>query len=241
MTLLDVYGIESIGKLTHEYYRAEYLAHCEIENTSNFRVVPLQALIDHGLYELFPELDEQEDPSQLARQVNEFRSQFFSRSSNVTIREAQLSRNLGELFGSNLALPVAVAFLSLQPRPESGDGFDIILEGLDDLEIPLPNNPDALAYRDPDVNTRNLEEVSTFMRLLRLLCATGWSGSEDGELSSRSSGSDDEDGLIREMNSLSLRGSKTVYDGENDEGNAYFEGIHGDADDSDDEAEENNW
>ena len=135
--LLRVYGIEDKGRLRHEYYSGEYPIHGGIEDTTCFQVVSLPHLIHCGLFNLFPELNEERGKGLLYRRVQELRSSFFNQPSPVSAVDVQSLRQLGTCFGDEFALPVTVALLSLRLRcPRDKGVLEKVLEGFRGLIIP---------------------------------------------------------------------------------------------------------
>jgi hypothetical protein len=168
-TLLKVYGIKDEGKLRHEYYNAEYLAHDRIEDANSFGVVQLDVLIDCELFTLFPELDDEAGKKgALYNRVKQLRSVFFTRPSSVTTSEVESLVDLGMCLGYEFALPMAVAFLSLRLRPQGDeDSLKETLEGLRDLRFPLDYVDENYSIGNPKFNVQGLDEVSQFVGLMQ--------------------------------------------------------------------------
>ena len=171
--LLQAYHIRSEGKLCHDYYSAEYLAHGGIEGgVRSFETVLLQDLIEqHGLYDIFPEFNDPHEKHKLYLRFMELRHLFFAEPSPLTRFEIASLKGIGMCFGGELALPATMAFTSLRLRNESDvNTLKSLLEELHDLCIP-PDYLDECIFGDASsVTIGCLEEVSQFRHLMRKLC-----------------------------------------------------------------------
>ncbi|KAH0563364.1 hypothetical protein GP486_002071 [Trichoglossum hirsutum] len=165
--LLKAYGVRGEGKLRHEYYIAEYLAHGRIEDTDSFGVARLEDLLSRGLFALFREMDDEETKKRLYNGVAQLRDKFFAQPSSVTASEVKSLKGFGMLFGGEFALPMAVAFLSLRLRPLRDENFlKRALDGLRGLEIPVDFFGEDYIASGPKFTVRGLHEVAQFMDLM---------------------------------------------------------------------------
>lgn len=100
------------------YYFGEYLSQGSLQVEGSCSIVSVQDLIDCGLFSLRPELQNygNQQPS-WANKTIELRQIFFYKNPAATLDTAKVeaAMNIGDLFGGRWKLPVAAAFLSLQP------------------------------------------------------------------------------------------------------------------------------
>ncbi len=123
--LLCVYDIPS-GR--PDYYRAEYLAHSIVEvSRESLSIISFEALIAGGLFELLPELNDEEGREFLAKRVNQLRCAYFAQSCIVWPRELQIAKELASGFGTDWILPMSLAFLSLRRRDKNDP---VLLHGI---------------------------------------------------------------------------------------------------------------
>jgi hypothetical protein len=179
-TLLEVYNVKSEDKLMHEYYNAEYLAHGAIESGSehprSLRAVSLEVLLSCGLFTAFPELSDNLQWQYLARRVYQLRRTFFDFSGPTHPTDAQELANLrklGECFGDEVALPMAIAFFTIRRRDITASGrtgtLDRVAEGLFEMKMRRGFESHARLLDERAPFTADLPEVAQFILLLPLI------------------------------------------------------------------------
>lgn len=112
--LLRVYEVADEGKLAHRYYIAEYLYHGGLLVHGSSSTVSLDVLMECGLFNLLPEMDDPRWRSLLCNAVDHFRGTMFSVTQLMTPVEARTALQLASLFEKRFTMPVMVAFLSLR-------------------------------------------------------------------------------------------------------------------------------
>jgi hypothetical protein len=101
------------------YYFGEYLSQGALHIENCCSIVPIAHIIDTGLYVLKEELA---DPTTIkekwANRVIKLREVFYDSSIRYLAhdREIEYALRIGDLFGSTLKLPMALALLALKPR-----------------------------------------------------------------------------------------------------------------------------
>ncbi|KAL9103067.1 MAG: hypothetical protein Q9163_001865 [Psora crenata] len=163
-TLLRVYKISSEGKLQHEYYNAEYLAHSTVRCANNQAVaVPLQALINHGLYGLLPELNDAQSKGYLYSRIKELRSIFFTQDSTISAQDIAIAKRLAYSFGGPWTLPALLVFLTLRKRPmRNATLLSEVREHFSVVKLPRVSNLIPGIPEPP--------EVSQFWKLVKDIC-----------------------------------------------------------------------
>lgn len=100
-------------------FEDEYLAH-DCIGGKGYTAIPFKKLVDHGLYNIFPELQSYKASSKYAM-GRELRYAMFKRPAVKTWDcEIVVARDIGALFGK-LSLPIMVALLCLRPREPMKD------------------------------------------------------------------------------------------------------------------------
>jgi hypothetical protein len=146
-------------------YNHEYLVHGKIVNDGRYEVVKFESLVDSGLFNFLPELND--NRNQLACWLNSWRNDtFFHETQNSIHADIKQARELGECFGSHLALPATLAFLCLRKRPDISDKefWQQLRDCLHDIEVPLVNH-ELLSH--PITTDERLPEVAQFVRLMK--------------------------------------------------------------------------
>jgi len=97
-----------------DMFEIEYLAHGYVKG-SGYTAVPLKQLIEHGIYNIFPELSKADGMG------HDLRTTMFSEPAIVTTDyEIAIAREIGALF-NKLSLPIMIALLCLRPREPIGN------------------------------------------------------------------------------------------------------------------------
>ncbi len=206
-TLLRIYGIENTGKLKHEYYTSEYLAHGKLDCSASSKVVMLQDLIANGLYEQFEELNDRQEKEFLYRRVQDLRTLFFMHTSAVTESALASLRRLGLCFGNQFAFPVSLAFLSLRLR-SGANGFPLqaIMEGFRGLRIPDGYLGHKFLTAVAEEISESLPEVKQYAELMTGICIA-----RAAELSSTRLNTSNEEDLVNCFSILDSMHSKSVH------------------------------
>ncbi len=170
-SLLQVYEVKSEKKLRHEYYATEYLLHGALENANSFSVVALEILERQGLYQQFPELNEERRSEDLYLRVLYLRRLFFGRTWTVTDEEVKALRKMAECFSDDeLVVPVTAALLSLRRRGNLKDNvLEKILIGSGRTRFPQWTPFDVAGFEKLQSEAGNIHEVSEFAGLLQRL------------------------------------------------------------------------
>lgn len=119
VALLEAYNIKSKGKLKHDYYHGEYLSQGRMDVAGGAIVTTtLEALIDHGLYELYPPFADEAKKSLLYRRVLELRQSFKSTPEVPTPDEIRFAQaiSVGCFLRIGIRPIVMMILLSLKPR-----------------------------------------------------------------------------------------------------------------------------
>jgi hypothetical protein len=101
---------------SEDYYNGEYLSQGVLNHEDRSCIVSLEQLINAGLYELYPEFDDQEGSEKWAKRVRELR-QIWSAEHTTTDREIELALKIGrECFTQFEPLAIACMLLSFKNR-----------------------------------------------------------------------------------------------------------------------------
>lgn len=125
--LLRIYEVADEGKLAHRYYIAEYLYHGGLFLHGSSSTVSLDVLMDYGLFNLLPELDDPDWRLKLCNAVDHFRGTMFSATRPITPVEARTALQLASLFEKQFTMPVMVALLSLRCRDPDDSTFSTLV------------------------------------------------------------------------------------------------------------------
>jgi hypothetical protein len=99
------------------YGHGEYLSQGIVDIQQRSRHVSLQQLIDVGLFDILPELEEKQHWKFWAKRIKELRVAYFRDSTQTTKSEMQKTLAIAQTcFGDNFALPVAAMLLGLRKR-----------------------------------------------------------------------------------------------------------------------------
>lgn len=170
-SLLQACEVKNEGKLQHEYYVTEYLLHGALENANSFSVVPLEILERQGLFQQFPELNDERESRYLYRRVQHLRQLFFGRTWSVTDEETKAFRKMAECFGDDeFIVPVTAAFLSLRHRGKlENNVLEKIPIGSGRIRFPPWTPFDVAGFERLQSEAGSCNEVSEFAGLLRRL------------------------------------------------------------------------
>ncbi|KAF2834314.1 hypothetical protein M501DRAFT_1061826 [Patellaria atrata CBS 101060] len=151
--MCQAYQLPDEGKLTHRYYRGEYLSQSHLNIFQASKTVSFQDLIDHGLFDLFPEFGDQTSHDKLYHRVTFLRRNFTrSQKRSATDEEIRLAINLAtSCFGGIFTEPILAILLSLRPRP-SGDQLTHLIRKAFRSISPGRNREDSLEVpRETDI------------------------------------------------------------------------------------------
>lgn len=121
--------------LTGSYYFGEYLSQGALKIEDKCKIVPAQALIDNGLFEIRPEFSEPLPPEDTpwANQVIALREAFsLEESPSITAVGIRAALAIAKLFGGNWRLPLAASLTALLPS-QSND--HAILQAFNDADF----------------------------------------------------------------------------------------------------------
>ena len=119
VALLRAYNIKSEGKLEHEYYYGEYLSQGRMNVPHDAMVMTtLKALVDHGLYKLYPPFAVETKKKQLCRRVLQLRDTFKHVPERPTREEVSLAEKIcvGCFLRIDVRPVIMMILLSLKPR-----------------------------------------------------------------------------------------------------------------------------
>ncbi|MCJ1401006.1 hypothetical protein MMC11_004218 [Xylographa trunciseda] len=169
--LLRAYGIKSEGTLQQDHCNSEYLAHGTLDDETCLSAVALHHLIEGGLYDLFPELSEEQGKKALSQRVEDLRLKFFAHTWPITACGVGALRDLALCFGTEWVLPMTVAFLSLRLRRQKGRQYlHDMLQALSGLKFPEGCLANDYLFGDFHCSTQDVPEVEQFTRLLHRVC-----------------------------------------------------------------------
>jgi hypothetical protein len=126
----DLQDFENLRNKRHyyfagSYYFGEYLSQGALRIEGKCQTVSAQAILDHGLFVLQPDLKkslETQDPK-LANEVVRLREVFYQNEADrqpTTSEELQAMIDIAQLFGSPWRFPIAANLIALRPR-QRGD------------------------------------------------------------------------------------------------------------------------
>jgi hypothetical protein len=119
VALLEAYNIQSEGKLNHDYYYGEYLSQgrMDLSNDTN-AMTTLEALINHGLYKLYPPFADETEKTRLCSRVLQLRESFKGIPEVPSTEEISLAQDIsvGCFLNISIRLVIMMNLLSLKPR-----------------------------------------------------------------------------------------------------------------------------
>ena len=104
---------------TGSYYFGEYLSQGALRIEDRCRIMPMQDIIDAGLYTLREELKPPATGAEFwANKVIMLREQFYMSHPCHALgdKATQAALHIGDLYGTTWILPITLAFLALEPR-----------------------------------------------------------------------------------------------------------------------------
>lgn len=119
VALLEAYNIESKGKLNRDYYYGEYLSQGRMDLFSDtMAMTTLEALIDHGLYELYPPFADETEKTKLCSRVLQLRESFKDIPEVPSTEEISLAQHIsvGCFLNISIRPVITMNLLSLRPR-----------------------------------------------------------------------------------------------------------------------------
>jgi hypothetical protein len=123
VALLEAYDIKSEGKLRHDYYYGEYLSQGRVDLPvvsllDAMLMTTLKALIDHGLYKLYPPFAEERERKRLCLRVLQLCGTFTGLPEIPTSIEINLAWRMSAGCFLNIGIRpiVMIILLSLKPR-----------------------------------------------------------------------------------------------------------------------------
>lgn len=178
--LLRAYDIANEGKLRHEYYTTEYLLHGKLDIEGSSRTVSLSELRKEGLFDLMPELDDEQRKPKLWSGVNELRKSVAVTNRPISVQDGSVALWIGSLFAGAFTMPMMVALLSLRRRALDDERFLRVvreLAGRDTYYLIVSKSGAANKLSDPkrdftaphwthSANTVNAPEVINFERMM---------------------------------------------------------------------------
>lgn len=110
-----------------DYYNGEYLSQGRLPiDPRRSCQLSMQELIEHGLFDILPDLGDKSYWFQWAKRVNELRVLVAGSTTKIEASDVQISARIAKTFGC-LALPMMIMLLGILPRC-SESSADLILE-----------------------------------------------------------------------------------------------------------------
>ena len=121
--LIAKYDMLAQEKGRRSYHDDEYLIHGKLNVNGIASTVSLATLRAEGLFELVPELDEEEYKPKLRSRVIHLRTSLFALPKPISPKNGGLALWIASLFGTGLTMPMFVALLSLRGRHLVNESF----------------------------------------------------------------------------------------------------------------------
>lgn len=138
--LLSSYMIEDNRKLPHKYFTTEYILYGGLNIEGSSRTVSLSELRGEGLFDLIPELDDEDKKPQLWLRVDELRRSIARTNCPVSVHEGSLALWIAFLFGGAFTMPVMIALLSVRRRKLDDERFLRIVRDIAGMSLRSSNN-----------------------------------------------------------------------------------------------------
>ncbi|KAK5202253.1 hypothetical protein LTR41_012003, partial [Exophiala xenobiotica] len=120
VAVLNAYDIGSKGKLEHHCYYGEYLSQGRVDLPDDaLTTTTLDALIDHGLYKLYPPFADKAERTRLCLRILQLRETFTGIPEIHNAEEIRLAQDISAGCFPNTSIRrtvVMVILLSLKPR-----------------------------------------------------------------------------------------------------------------------------
>jgi hypothetical protein len=118
VALLKTFRVPSSGKLSHDYYHGEFISQGVLTVPDRSVTTSLEALVENGLYRIFPPFADSDRKYQLYNRVVELRSTFSEPPVPTAVEDIERARLLAvSCFSDKWKLPIMVMLLSLRRRP----------------------------------------------------------------------------------------------------------------------------
>jgi len=114
--LIEFYRLPSEGVLRPEYHITEYLSHGKIDVKGCSSTVSLEELRRAGLFDLMPELDDENTKHDLFTRVLTLRSTILTTPIAISDFESKTARGIASLFARQYTMQAMLALLSLRLR-----------------------------------------------------------------------------------------------------------------------------
>ena len=115
--LIAKYDLLINTEARRRYHDDEYLVHGKLDVDGLADTVSLATLRAEGLFDLVPELDEEEDKPRLRRRILQWRTRLCNAPMPISPKDRGLALWIASLFGTGLTIPMLIALLSLRGRP----------------------------------------------------------------------------------------------------------------------------